>query len=199
MHAVEARDRIEVLAVEDERRLRELFGEMIPEMGFGCSTARTAEEAIAQMSARPAQIVMLDLQLPQMGGMELFDVIRRRWPATEVIILTAFGSLDAATRAIRLDVVDFLTKPFHLCDVEVALGRARLRVLSKSRAAQVIAAPAVVEAEPVESMRTIDQVIHDQIVEALAQHGGNRTRAARALGISRRTLHYRLKEYGIQR
>ncbi len=76
------------------------------------------------MEAAPADIVLLDLNLPGMTGMDFFRKLRDRWPITQVIILTGFGDLESAREAIRLDVVDFLTKPCHLGELEQALDRA---------------------------------------------------------------------------
>src|SRR5256885_1396130 len=97
-----------VLIVEDEPRLRDLLSRALPGMGFTASAARNAEEASRTMEANAADIVLLDLNLPGMSGMDFFRRLRERWPATQVIILTGFGDLEAARDAIRLDVVDFL-------------------------------------------------------------------------------------------
>src|SRR5690606_38767188 len=107
-----------------------------------------------------------DLQLPVMAGMDLFQQVRQRWPATQVIILTGFGDLEAAKAAIRLDVVDFLSKPCHLREVEVALDRARRRLL----AAMAAQAPAGSEASSEETPETLEEVERQQILKALQRH-----------------------------
>lgn len=191
-----------VLVVEDERRLRDLLADIVRDMGFAASVAGTGEEALSTLGREPHDIVLLDLHLPLMDGMELFERVRRQWPATQVIVLTAYGDLESARQAIRLDVVDFLSKPFHLSDVEVALDRARKR-LAPPTGGPVIqmsdpppeAAPRADAAEP----RTLAEMEKEKILEALARNNGNRTRTATELGISRRALHYRLKEYGVTR
>ena len=176
-----------MLIVEDESRLRELLLDVIPDMGFQAASAKSAEEAGKFMESDPAEIVMLDLQLPVMGGMDFFEKIHQRWPATQVIIMTGFGDLESARQAIRLDVVDFLTKPFHLRDVETALDRARKRMIQEVQISD--------DLEPFESSpRTLAEVEKQMIVAALERHGGNRTAAAQELGISRRKLHYWLNE-----
>jgi DNA-binding NtrC family response regulator len=174
-----------VLIVDDESRLRELLLDVIPDMGFHANAARSAEEAMKLMEADPAEIVMLDLQLPVMGGMDFFEKIHQRWPTTQVIIMTGFGNLEAAQQAIRLDVVDFLTKPFHLRDVEVSLDRARKRMVQ-----ELVADPTPSEPRPV----TLADAEREMILAALQRHNGNRTAAALELGISRRKLHYWLNE-----
>jgi two-component system response regulator FlrC len=173
------------VVVEDEPRLRELLADVVPEMGFETTAVRTGEEALRAMAADAAEIVLLDLHLPGVGGMEVFAELRRRWPATQVIVLTAHGDLAAAQGAIRLGVADFLTKPFHLSDLEGALDRARRRLAD----AATVESPSA-ERPPV----TLAEAERAAILAALDRHGGNRTAAAAELGISRRKLHYWLNE-----
>jgi DNA-binding NtrC family response regulator len=185
-----------VLVVEDEQRFRELLVSVIPQMGYPAEGAGTAEEAKRMMTADAREILILDLQLPLMGGMDFLEVVRREWPHSQVIILTGFGGLEAAKRAIHLDVVEFLTKPCHLDEIEVALDRARRRAEERDAAAAPIA-EATKAAETGGENGTVTLADNERrvILETLAKNGGNRTATAIELGISRRTLHYRLKEY----
>src|SRR5688572_510366 len=114
-----------VMIVEDEPRMRELLVRAISGWGFESAAARSGEEALRLMDGQAAPVMVLDLNLPAMSGMEVFEAVRQRWPATQVIILTGFGDLESARKAIHLDVVEFLTKPCHLGDLERALDRAR--------------------------------------------------------------------------
>jgi DNA-binding NtrC family response regulator len=179
-----------VLIVEDESRLRDLLLDVIPGMGFHPLAARSAEDALRLVESDPPEIAILDLQLPGIGGMELFERLRLRWPEMQIIILTGFGDLDSAQRAIRLNVVDFLTKPFHLRDVELALDRARSRMVQEIQQAHP---SELTSTEP--AVRTLKQAQSEFILAALERHGGNRTAAALELGISRRGLHYWLNAH----
>ncbi len=180
-----------VLIVEDEGRLRDLLLEEIPDMGFTATAARSGEEASRLMTHDPHEIVLLDLHLPAMGGMDFFEHVRATWPATQVVILTGYGELEAARRAIHLDVVDFLSKPCRLKELETALDRARCRIASPNPGA--VLADRTADNPP--EVAPLKQSEREQIISALTKHAGNRTAAAQALGISRRTLHYRLSEY----
>lgn len=181
-----------VLFVEDEPRLREILSSAMSSWGFVVDTARSGEEALRAMDAEPHDIALLDLNLPGMGGIELFEQIRQRWPQTAVVILTGFGDLTAARAAIRLDVVDFLTKPCRLDDLETALDRAWKR----SPASQLPIVPnAELSSDPSEPAKTLEEIERRHILDTLAKNHGNRTAAAAELGISRRTLQYRLSEY----
>jgi DNA-binding NtrC family response regulator len=183
-----------VLFVEDEPRLREILSTAITSWGFAVATARSGEEAVKLMNEQPRDIALLDLNLPGMSGIEFFEQIRQRWPGTAVVILTGFGDLQAAKAAIRLDVVDFLTKPCRLDDLETALDRAWKR----SPASQLPIVPpttTVDDDDPDAPPKTLEEIERKHILETLARHKGNRTTAAAELGISRRTLQYRLSEY----
>jgi DNA-binding NtrC family response regulator len=184
-----------VLVVEDENRLRDLLVRAIGGMGFTASGARSAEEAIKAMEASAPNIMVLDLNLPGMSGMELFHEVRKISPQTQVVILTGFGDLEAAREAIRLEVVDFLTKPCHLGELERSLDRARRRMNEKHEEAAPRPWPADAE-DP--SPPTLDEVERQTILAALDRNKGNRQATAIELGISLRTLYYRLTEYGKQ-
>ncbi len=179
-----------VLVVDDEPRLRELLLDIVPDMGFAATAVRSAEEARKFMESDPQEIVMLDLQLPVMGGMDFFEQIAKSWPQTQVIIMTGFGDLESARQAIRLNVVDFITKPFHLSDIESALDRARKRLIANGWIDD--------ETDETEDDKseatTLAQIERQAILAALERHAGNRTAAAAELGISRRKLHYWLNE-----
>lgn len=116
-----------VLIVEDEQRLRDMLMRAVGEMGYSVVSVGSAEAALRAMDKEPCGILVLDLNLPGMEGMTLLGNVRKRWPAVQAIILTGFGDLEAAKQAIHLDVVDFLTKPCALGDLEIALDRARRR------------------------------------------------------------------------
>jgi DNA-binding NtrC family response regulator len=184
---------VQVLVVEDEPRLRALLLDVIPDMGFAVTAARSAEEAGRIMQRQPHDIILLDLQLPGMNGMEFFERLHDRWPRTQVIVVTGFGNLESARQAIRLDVVDFLTKPCHLRDLEVSLERARRRMVKRAPSA-----PAMAEEWPAGGdgpAATLKQSERELILAALARNEGNRGATAAELGISRRTLYYRLRQY----
>lgn len=200
-----------VLVVDDEQRLRDVLVRGISQMGYACDGAASGEDALRQLRGQPRGVVIVDLNLPGMQGMELFEKIRRGWPATQVVVLTGFGDLDAAQQAIRLDVIDFLTKPTHLGELEQSLSRAWRRI-DDTAGLDVVKLPPGEDDEteglsddflsPMDAdepgpsdSRTLEAVERRHILRALAQHDGNRRATAEALGISLRTLYYRLNQY----
>ena len=189
-----------VLVVEDESRLREMLIGATRQMEFDVSAVGSAEAALGLLEKHPYDIVLTDLNLPGRSGMELCDQVRQRWPHSQLIILTGFGDLEAAKSAIRLDVADFLTKPSSLGQLEAALNRA-LRRRREAAIDPLMNAEVRREVNADERVndpnkpRTLADIERDHVLVALARNDGNRENAAAELGISVRTLYYRLREY----
>lgn len=183
-----------VLIVEDEPRMRELLLRAVGGWGFDAAAARSGEEALRLATEHPPHIALLDLDLPGISGLETFSRLRERHPDLQGIVLTGFGSLDAARQAIHLDVVEFLTKPAPLGDLEHALDRA-IRRLAPTLPTAAIVPDVLPSQQPPPPGQTLAEVERRHILETLARNNGNRTATATELGISRRTLYYKLAEY----
>jgi DNA-binding NtrC family response regulator len=195
---LEPKQDLAVLIVEDEPRLRELLVRATESWGFTTTGARTAEEALKIMAATPHQIAVLDINLPgPMNGIECLEAIHERWPGTQAIILTGFGDLESAKKAIHLDAVDFLTKPCHLGELEVAIDRAKRRIAApgKPRVEVLADEPPPQPSHDKTPATTLEDLEREAILSALGRHHGNRAATAAELGISLRTLYYRLGEY----
>ena len=190
-----------VLIVEDEPRLRQMLQRAIRDMEFTVDMAPTGEEAMARLKAERFDILLLDLNLPGMSGIELFERVHQQWPTIQGIVLTGYGDLEAARQAIRLNIVDFLSKPCSLAELEAALDRAMRRAAAHAaQQAEAPPSPGLFHEPPqnpgdVESPTTLHDVERQHILATLARHGGNREATATELGISVRTLYYRLNEY----
>jgi DNA-binding NtrC family response regulator len=195
----------EVLIVEDERRLREMLHASIIEMGLRPSAVASGEAALKLIGQRQVAVAVVDLHLPGMNGLDLCEKLHQQRPDIQMIILTGFGDLDAAKKAIRLQVVDFLTKPCGMDDLEHALSRARLRWFARwasetpaeapRPAAHETAPPTAPTAIEPRSQLSVEDMEREMILQALARHGGNRQGAADELKISVRKLYYRLQQY----
>ena len=185
-----------VLIVEDESRLRDMLARAIGGMEFQVTLAPTAETALTLLGQQEFDIILTDLNLPGLHGIELCERARAEWPSTQVVILSGFGDLESAKAAIRLDVVDFLTKPCSLGDLEIALNRALRRRLNHIVPRQL----ADLDADTHQDVQhdrplKLHELEREHVLAALSRHDGNRTAAAEELGISVRTLYYRLNEY----
>lgn len=195
----EARD---VLIVEDEGRLREMLTRAVREMGFSPQPAATGEAALKAAEQRPFDILILDLNLPGISGLEMLERLRQHQPDVQVIVLTGFGDLEAAKKAIHLDVVDFLTKPCALGTIEQALDRARRRrfklIEPELHEPEPEPDPEPIrfpQPEPSDSPMSLEELEQRHILAVLAKYQGNRAATAAELGISVRKLYYRLGQY----
>ncbi|HUK19476.1 MAG TPA: response regulator, partial [Bryobacteraceae bacterium] len=101
-----------ILVVEDEEKLRRVLELQLTTAGFEVEKIRTAEEGLK--IADRADLVLTDLRLPQMDGLELLAAIRRQNSHTPVIVMTAFGTIETAVEAMKAGATDFLLKPFSL-------------------------------------------------------------------------------------
>jgi len=179
-----------VLLIEDEPRYREMLQEAVAEMGFEVRGVGTAEQSLRALAQKPFGIAILDLNLPGMGGVDLLEIIRRDHSAIQFVILTGFGNLEDARRAMRCDVVDFITKPCQLDELELSLSRACNRW---RRAVSMTAmAPDKPGAQPPASLSDVERTY---ILAAMKRHRGNRRAVATELGVSLRTLYNRLRDY----
>ena len=179
-----------VLVVEDEVRLRDLLLRALTGWGFETTAAATGEEALRLHEAKPFDIAILDLNLPGIEGLEALRRMREKAPHLQGVVLTGFASIESARQAVHLDVVEFLTKPCHLGELEQALDRALRRMAPTPPV--VLDMP---ELPPPSAGMTLDEVERQHILAALRRNSGNRTATAQELGISRRTLYYKLEQY----
>jgi len=113
-----------ILLVEDDREMLELVQEHLEGEGHTVTPARLGAEAIARLKAEPFDIVLTDLRLPDVDGMEVLQVSRETQREVPVILITAFGTIETAIQAIRQGAYDFVTKPFALDEISLLVGKA---------------------------------------------------------------------------
>ncbi|MBI4734815.1 MAG: sigma-54-dependent Fis family transcriptional regulator, partial [candidate division NC10 bacterium] len=116
-----------VLVVDDERPTRLLMEKELPRAGYVVTSAESGEEALEQVRARDFDVILLDLKMPGIGGMEALRRIRDSGASAEVVVLTGHPEVDSAIAAMKLGAYDYLTKPFKLSELEEVLRRAAER------------------------------------------------------------------------
>ncbi|HEX7078527.1 MAG TPA: sigma-54 dependent transcriptional regulator [Candidatus Eisenbacteria bacterium] len=115
---------IRVLVVDDEDSFRQIVTEELTHAGYTMDAASSLEEARRLLAQRSFHVVFLDLRLPDGTGLDLLEDIRASLSATQVVILTAHGTVQEAIRAMKQGAFDFLTKPCKLEEIEAVLERA---------------------------------------------------------------------------
>jgi len=118
---------IRVLVVDDERPIRFLMEKELPRMGCAVTAVESGEEALETLKTREFDVVLMDLKMPGIGGMETLRRIREVGSAAEVVVLTGHPDVSTAIEAMKMGAYDYLTKPFKLAEVEVVLRRAAER------------------------------------------------------------------------
>jgi len=114
---------LSLLIVDDEVITRNLCNDVAVEAGLHVYASSTTEQALDILDQYPIDIVVTDLKIPQLGGLELIKRIRAGNPQVSVIVLTQYGTIETAIEATRLGAVDYVTKPFHVEELRSKLER----------------------------------------------------------------------------
>jgi DNA-binding NtrC family response regulator len=115
--------RIRFLIVDDEQSIRKLCMTIGSSLGFQCTEAESGEAAVEGLEAEAPDIVMADLKLPQMSGIDLLRHVKSVLPRTEVAIMTGHGSVESAVTAMKLGAYDYIEKPFRVEALRLFLQR----------------------------------------------------------------------------
>src|SRR5580692_11759769 len=151
MRAEEDSRRARVLIVDDDASMCELLGSELESRGFGATIETEPERGLASLESRDIDVVITDLRMQGMNGIELCDRIVAAHPDLPVIILTAHGTIDAAVAALRVRAHDFLTKPPDI-DALVATVRRAVRNRRLGEEVRVLDGATAVAATPFEGM-----------------------------------------------
>ncbi|MDR2803112.1 MAG: sigma-54 dependent transcriptional regulator [Treponema sp.] len=103
-----------ILIVDDERTIRTTVAEIMEDEGYMAFTAEDAISGIELLSQKEVSIVILDVLLPNMGGIEALEKIRSLWPEIEVIVISGHANIDTAVKAVKLGAFDYLEKPLSI-------------------------------------------------------------------------------------
>ncbi len=112
-----------LLVVDDEVTTRNLCRDVAVDVGLQVHAAATTEEALEILDQYPVDIVVTDLKVPQIGGLELLKKVRVSNPEIAVVVLTQYGTIATAVEATRLGAADYVTKPFHVEELRSKLDR----------------------------------------------------------------------------
>jgi len=182
---------VHILVVDDEVNIRNALVTMLEKKGYQLYGAGTGEEALQHLEEVRMDLVITDLRMPGIGGMEFMHRLKEQWPDTEVVVMTAFGSIDTAVAAMRLGAYDYLTKPIDRerfpVVVEKALERHALafenkqlrdRLATRARFDQLVG-----ESEPMQRVYGLVEMVADSDVTVLltGESGTGKELVARAI------------------
>ncbi|MFP4225199.1 MAG: sigma-54-dependent transcriptional regulator [Desulfobacterales bacterium] len=105
-------DKMRIMVVDDEMIVRESFYHWFSKYGHDVETAASGEEALEKLLNRQFDILFVDIKMPGMDGLELLDRVKAEYPETFVVIITAYGSIESAVKAMKSGASDYLLKPF---------------------------------------------------------------------------------------
>jgi DNA-binding NtrC family response regulator len=112
-----------VLVVDDESSARSALSELLREEGYEVQSAADGYKALGRVDVWPPDVVITDVKMPALGGIELMTKLRERMPDIAVIVMTAYGSVEGAVEAMHMGADDYLSKPVHLPQLLVVLRR----------------------------------------------------------------------------
>ena len=104
--------RIRLLIVDDEQSIRRLCVTVGEALGFVCLEAASGESALAVLEEQPAHMILTDMVMPNMSGLEFLERVKKMLPRTEVAVMTGHGSVETAVQAMKLGAYDYIAKPF---------------------------------------------------------------------------------------
>jgi len=126
---------LNLLIVDDERSIREGCRDIAQGIGYSTYIADNAEHAFRVLDTTSIDVVLLDLRLPGVGGLEVLKEVKRRRPETVVIVMTGYASVQSAVQAMKQGAYDYVTKPFNLEELRLILDRVlgHLQLSSENR------------------------------------------------------------------
>ncbi len=125
-----------ILIIEDEAKMRRLLELNLGEDGFKTLSAGDAETGLKMLASEPVHLVLTDLKLPGISGLEFLQTAKQQHPALPVVVMTAFGSVETAVEAMKAGATDYVLKPFSLAEMRMVvhkeLDNSRLREENRS-------------------------------------------------------------------
>ena len=126
-------DPARILVIDDESGIRELLSQELKLAGYQVSTAANGTQALEQIRAEKFQLAICDINMPDMGGLDVLEAIRQTQPEMEVLMMTGYGTVETAVAAMKKGAYDFIQKPFDLGEllalVEKCLEKSGLRTV----------------------------------------------------------------------
>lgn len=168
-----------IIVVDDEPVARQSLSDILKLEGYNVASAPNGQSAVEYVRMHPVDLMIVDLRMPGMDGLEVVQVVNQISPDTEVILLTAFGSTETAIQALRLRIHDYLLKPASPAQIIATVKKGLARRSGRTRVSNAITNDVVDEAVVVFNLKdgtTVDlsrrQIKHKSKVEHLTPAEG---------------------------
>ena len=126
-------EKTDILLVDDETDIREVLDIALKDLGYNVLLAANGEEALHLFKAESPPLVMTDIKMPSMDGIELLKQIKRENPECEVIMITGHGDMNLAIKSLKHAATDFITKPINVDALELSLKRAHEKIITREK------------------------------------------------------------------
>ncbi len=113
-----------ILIVDDDEGVRQVLGQSLQEAGYAVTSADSGERAVAAVREAPFDLVVLDMVLPRVDGLEVLKEITAVRPEIPVVMITGYASVETAIKAMKMGAVDYVVKPFRMEEVDLVIGKA---------------------------------------------------------------------------
>src|SRR2546423_1944417 len=113
-----------ILVADDDASIRSLLKQLLSDEGYSVSEAATGSEVVESVKAQSPDLVIMDVRMPELDGIEALQKVKTSSPRTSVLIMTAFGTSNAAIKAMELGAFEYITKPFELDKISYTVKRA---------------------------------------------------------------------------
>jgi signal transduction histidine kinase len=122
-----------ILLVDDEKDIREVLCLSLVDMGYTVFKAENGVQALRLFQEVQPLIVLTDIKMPNMDGIDLLRKIKRENPETEVVMITGHGDMDLAVKSLKYEATDFITKPINIAALEISLQRVQDKILIRKK------------------------------------------------------------------
>ncbi len=171
---------ISILIADDDEPLRLRLGKAFSGRGYEVRSAAGVAQALALAKDESPELALVDLRMGDGGGLELVRELKALDPATNIVVLTGYGSIATAVEAVKLGATHYLTKPADVDEILAAFARSGGDVMVG------------LESKDVPSLARVEW---EHINRVLADSGGNVSKAAKLLGLHRRSLQRKLAKF----
>jgi two-component system response regulator RegA len=177
---------VSILLVDDDDTFRQRLARALAQRGYDVREADSPATAVALASEESPELALVDLRMPGGSGLELVRDLVRIDPATNVVVLTGYGSIATALEAVRLGATHYLSKPADADEILAAFARKHQ-------------SPGDAPLHVPDAVPSLARIEWEHIQRVLTDCGGNVSQAARLLGVHRRSLQRKLGKYPVRR